>query len=217
MNNLFNFGLQLFAEPAPAEPAPQADPTPEDNPQAGQQLPTNDNPKPADNQPTDPNKKTILGGQQPEVYDIKSVLPEGYELDQEQYGKFESMAKEYGLKNEQFQNLAKLGLDVAQRSADSVTEGLIERINIWGEDAKKELGAEFDSTIGLAGAGIEALAKTIPNIRQVLNETGAGNRVEIIRAMAMLGKLTREDVFKGFGATAPEAKSIYEKTDFSKY
>jgi hypothetical protein len=44
-----------------------------------------------------------------------------------------------------------------------------------------------------AGAGIEAVEKVAPGIRQALNETGAGNRIEVIKAFEMLGQLVQAD------------------------
>ena len=88
----------------------------------------------------------------------------------------------------------------------------------WGEEAKKELGADFAATTQKAAIGVEAMEKTIPNLRAALNETGAGNRIEIIRALAMAGELLGEDKNRLSGTGAAEAvKNIYPNTDFSAY
>jgi hypothetical protein len=67
-----------------------------------------------------------------------------------------------------------------------------------------------------AGAGIEAVEKVVPNIRQALNETGAGNRIEIIRAMEMLGQLVQADPGKTINAGTPAvnqaSKTWYDHT-----
>ena len=59
----------------------------------------------------------------------------------------------------------------------------------------------------------------MPGIREALNVTGAGNRIEFIHAFAMLGKLVQEDPGKGNAGNA--VKDIfaqrYPNTDFSKY
>ena len=55
-----------------------------------------------------------------------------------------------------------------------------------------------------AGAGIEAVEKAVPGIRQALNETGAGNRIEVIRAFEMLGKLVQADPGKLVDVSASE-------------
>ena len=50
----------------------------------------------------------------------------------------------------------------------------------------------------------------------MLNETGAGNRVEMIRLMAAIGDLIGEDGGDRNGSGGTE-KSIYPNTDFKKY
>jgi len=68
------------------------------------------------------------------------------------------------------------------------------------------MGAEFNNVMSTAGAGIEAVEKVVPGIRQALNDTGAGNRIEVIRAFEMLGKLVQADPGKlvnAGGAAAP--------------
>ena len=50
----------------------------------------------------------------------------------------------------------------------------------------------------------------------MLNETGAGNRVEMIRLMAAIGDLIGEDGGERNGSGGVE-KSIYPNTDFNKY
>jgi hypothetical protein len=204
------FDLQLFAE---TEPTPEPQPTPEATPEpAPEPQPT------PETKPTD-GKNTILGGEtaEPENYDLTSVLPEGYELDQEKFNEFSTIAKECGLNNEQATKLAQFGLAFANDSTQAMMKSMDLQVENWGKQAKEELGTDFQNTVALAGAGLEALGKSIPNIRQALEETGAGNRVEIIRAMAMLGELTKEDTFRGFGASPTSPESIYNNTDFSKY
>ena len=90
-------------------------------------------------------------------------------------------------------------------------------IEQWGTEAKEELGADFAATTQKAAVGIEAIEKKVPNLRQALNETGAGNRIEIIRALAMVGELFGEDKDRLAGSTAPAEKNIYPNTDFSAY
>ncbi len=88
----------------------------------------------------------------------------------------------------------------------------------WAEESRKELGIDFDSTMQKAGAGLEALEKAIPNLRQALQYTGAGNRIEFIRAMAFVGELTKEDSFRGFGANSGAVRSsLYGNTNFGLY
>ena len=112
--------------------------------------------------------------------------------------------------------MAKFGFDYGQHVAQAVTAQYNAEVAQWGEAAKKELGADFDKVMATAGAGIEAVEKVAPNIRQALNETGAGNRIEIIRAMEMLGQLVQADPGKTINAGTPAvnqaSKTWYDHT-----
>jgi hypothetical protein len=70
------------------------------------------------------------------------------------------------------------------------------------------MGADFEKTMTTAGAGIEDVEKVVPGIRKALNETGAGNRIEVIRAFEMLGQLVQADPGKmvNAGGTMEQAK-----------
>lgn len=155
----------------------------------------------------------------PESYDFTGSLPEGMELDEKEVGDFGALCRELNLTNEQANKLAAYGFGYAQRGFDAYNTQREAEITGWGDEAKKELGSKYNETLSLAGVGIEALEKTVPGIREALNVTGAGNRIEFIHAFAMLGKLVQEDPGKGNAGNA--VKDIfaqrYPNTDFSKY
>ena len=50
-----------------------------------------------------------------------------------------------------------------------------------------------------------------------MNETGAGNRIEVIRAMAVLGELIGEDRGHGVDGSAARDAPIYGNTNFNLY
>ena len=78
------------------------------------------------------------------------------------------------------------------------------------------LGEQFEATVARAAAARDALSTKVPGLTAMLNETGAGNRIEMIRLMAAVGELIGEDGGVRGGA-APAEKSIYPNTDFSRY
>lgn len=161
---------------------------------------------------------TILGGGKEETaaWDLKSVVPEGMAYDEATATAYASVAKELGLNGEQAQKMAAYGMKYAQEVAAAGQRAWAEQVQGWALSAKAELGASYDSTVQAAGTGLEAMEKIIPNLRKALDETGAGNRVELIQAFAMIGNLVGEDNFRGFGSA--EVKSTrYPNTDFSKY
>ena len=162
---------------------------------------------------------TILGGTEDEAaWDFSGVVPEGMAYDKEAAAAFAAVAKEAGLTGAQAQTIAGYGMKYAQEGMNAMARAYAEQIDGWGKSARTELGASFDSTVQAAGTGIEALENLIPGVRQALNETGAGNRVELIRAFALIGNLVGEDTFKGFGSAAgAKASARYPNTNFEDY
>ena len=155
----------------------------------------------------------------PETYDLASVIPEGYELDQERMDSFTAIAKEAGLSQENASKLAAYGIQMMQESAQAVQQEFVSRVHDWEEQAKTELGAEFTNTVRQAARGIEVMEKKIPELRTMLSETGAGNHPVMIKAMAMVGKMVAEengDKLLGGQSQAGET-SIYNNTNFEKY
>ena len=151
--------------------------------------------------PADP-AETMLGGtgstqpteakQEQVEYDFKATIGEA-ELDEAVTKEFTELARGMNLSNEQANQMAAYGIKYAQQVADTVRAQQNEQVTKWGEEAKAELGANLDKVMSTAGAGIEAVEKVVPGIRKALNETGAGNRIEIIRAFEMLGAKVMED------------------------
>lgn len=159
------------------------------------------------------------------AYDFKETVSAmgDFEFSQEESDKFVEVIKDMGLNNEQANAIVKYGGEWGKGIAEAAMTAVIEQRNAeiqnWGETAKKELGTEFDSTINLCGLAVEHVEKAVPGIRQALNETGAGNRIEVIRAFSMLGRLLESDPGKGVGAPVAQRNSLekfYDKTDFTK-
>ena len=161
-----------------------------------------------------PQQGTMLGGQQqqqpaatgaPEAYDFKASIPEGVEMDEQITKEFSDLSRSMNLTNEQANQMAAYGIKYAQQVADAVRGQYNEQVTKWGEAAKAEMGANFNAVMSKAGAGIEAVEKVVPGIRQALNETGAGNRIEVIRAFEMLGGLVQADPGKLVNVTGTGA------------
>ena len=141
-------------------------------------------------QPEEPKQETPK--ETPVEYDFKATIGEA-ELDEAVTKEFTELARGMNLSNEQANQMAAYGIKYAQQVADTVRAQQNEQVAKWGEAAKAELGANLDKVMSTAGAGIEAVEKVVPGIRQALNETGAGNRIEVIRAFEMLGAKVMED------------------------
>lgn len=219
MNEMgFIFDLQLFADGAEGGAPPE-----------GAEASTEGGAPPEGKGGIGADNNTILGGKPPEggdsgqdaavpeTYDFKGVVPEGMDYDQAAAEAFSTVARSCGLTQDQAAKVAAYGMNYMQAGVASFENQVTATIQGWGEEAKKELGADFAATTQKAAIGIEAMEKTIPNLRAALNETGAGNRIEIIRALAMVGELFGEDKNRLSGAAATAAKNIYPNTDFSAY
>lgn len=169
--------------------------------------------------PADP-AETMLGGQgttaeqkpqeeapatAPEQYDFKATIPEGVDMDEAITKEYSEIARSMNLTNEQANQVAAFGIKYAQQVADTVRSQYNAEVKAWGEQAKAEMGAKFEDTMTTAGAGIEAVEKVVPGIRKALNETGAGNRIEVIRAFEMLGQLVQADPGKMVNAVGTNA------------
>ena len=173
-----------------------------------------------------PGGDTILGGDGkndpakpagvPDTYDFKDVVPEGMGYDEASAAAFGEVAKKAGLSQEQASAIAAYGMQYMQQGADAALKAVYDTQAAWADEARTQLGGEFDATVAKAAAARDALAAKIPGLTAMLNETGAGNRVEMIRLMAAFGDLIGEDGGDRNGAAGAE-KSIYPNTDFKKY
>lgn len=163
---------------------------------------------------------TILGGKStpnvPDAYDFKSIVPEGMTYDEQSATAFGDVAKKAGLSQEQATMVASYGMQYMQQGVDAAMKAVQDTQAGWAQEARDALGGQFDAVVAKAAAGRDALAEKVPGLTQMLNETGAGNRVEMIRLMAAIGELIGED--GGLrSAQAGTEKSIYPNTDFNRY
>lgn len=166
---------------------------------------------------------TILGGTGgeetpaavPDAYDFKSIVPDGMDYDEASAAAFGEVAKKAGLSQEQASAIAAYGMQYMQQGVDAAVQAIRDTQATWAEEARAALGGDFEAQVAKAAAGRDALAAKIPGLVDMLNETGAGNRIEMIRLMAAVSELVGEDGGAN-GATGAE-KSIYPNTDFRRY
>ena len=173
-----------------------------------------------------PDGNTILGGDGkndpaktagvPDAYDFKNIVPEGMDYDEASAAAFGEVAKKAGLSQEQASAIAAYGMQYMQQGVDAAMKAVYDTQAAWAQEARTALGGEFDATVAKAAAARDALAQKAPGFTAMLNETGAGNRVEMIRLMAAVGELIGEDGGDRNGSAGTE-KSIYPNTDFKKY
>lgn len=178
------------------------------NNMTGNELGTNpdlNNPTPPTEPPANPNgegNQSALGGDntpptEPTVYDFKDVFPEGTELDETVSADFSKLLNQVGATQEQAVELAKFGSQYAQNILTAYQEqqeqAIVEKQQADYENAKKELGGKFDETVALAGKGIEALTKAVPELRQLLVDSHIDNNINMIKVFAAVGEMVQED------------------------
>lgn len=211
---MLNFDLQLFADEGGADAGAISEAPAAEAATVGESAPV----EAAAEQPAEQQGSTLLGGTESEAaWDFRSVVPEGMQYDEASASAYSAIAKEIGLTGEQAQKLAAYGMQYAHDGISAMREAQAQQIAGWAEATKKELGSEFDSTVRRAGTGIEAIERSVPGLRQALNETGAGNRIELVRAFALVGQLVGEDNFRGFGDGASATTTKYPNTNFDNY
>lgn len=155
---------------------------------------------------------TILGGNggdtntdqpaEPIVYDFSTAF-EGGEVDQTIADEFSKMLNGVGATQEQALQMAKFGNQYATNLVTAYENQKQEALNAqykgYADNAREVLGNKFDATVSQAAAGVEAVEKTIPNIREILAENGLGNRVEVIQLFAHIANMASEDNNAGNG------------------
>ena len=162
-------------------------------------------------------QKGEAGEGAPETYAFKAIVPEGMEYDEKSAGEYSALARECGLTQEQASKIASYGMNLMKGNAEAAMQAMQQQRAQWAENAKTELGADFAPTVAKCGVAMEALDRKIPGLRQAFDETGAGNRIEVIKAMAMLGELIGEDRGHSAGGGAGGEAPIYGNTNFNLY
>jgi len=185
---------------APPPPAPAGDATPPKAPPEG-------------------TKETLLGkDEKPEGEkgadaaksgdDIQITLPKGVELDDAMMTSFKGLAKEMGLDSAKAQKMADLYFANLQGAAAKGEASREAQVLQWAEEAKadKDIGGpNFDANLKIAQQAIRQFGS--PELAKLLNETGLGNRKELIGLFAKIGKAVSEDRMPKGAVGAGDVKS----------
>jgi len=165
--------------------------------------------------------QTALGGdgesvapQVPESYDFTTVLKEaGLEADEKSTEEFTNLLKGMGATQEQAAGMATYGIRYAKGVAEAVAKNLQEQyvneVKSWGDAAKEELGGTYQETLGKAATARDYIEQKIPGFTQMLNLTGAGNHIAMIKTMAAFADLIGEDPGKMGGAGTAATRYRY--------
>jgi hypothetical protein len=122
------------------------------------------------------------------------TLPEGMTLNEGLLDQAAPLFKELGLNQEQAQKLVDFQAQQVEASQQGQMDSFNQLKSDWVDQAKAdpEIGGDkFDETVGVAK---EAIAKFgNEGLSKLLNDFGMGNHPEVIRFMAKVGRLTKED------------------------
>lgn len=142
---------------------------------------------------------------EPAQYDFSAVVGADA-LDDKIAGEFSDVLRNANVAPDKANDLVKFGLDYAQNVAQEVYTQIQQQqeqqSQAWAQQAQQELGAQFNETVARAGTAIEYLEKQVPELRDILNTNGLGNRVEVIKMFAAMGDALGEDRGHGYGGGA---------------
>lgn len=184
---------QSQAEGQTAAPQETAPATPNATPAQQQSQAPSSPEKPAAEAKSD-------AGNQPAKYDIKA--PEGRQYDAEVLSTFGEAARELGIAQDKAQTLLdKVGQTIQAREQ----QVLAERAQQWADEAKADQdvgGARLEQNLAVAKKALDRFGS--PELVQLLNATGLGNNLHVIRAFLKAGQAISEDRFvKGSAPSAP--------------
>lgn len=121
-------------------------------------------------------------------------MPEGVEVDQELLDALGGDFKDLGLTNAQAQQLADKFIDVQSKRMEGRSKAWSETVSGWVDTAKadKEIGGDkWDGTVKDAQRAVNTLGT--PELKEYLNTSFGGNHPELIRFMAKVGAMIKED------------------------
>lgn len=131
-------------------------------------------------------------------YDLK--MPDGVEIDEELASALGPEFAELGLTNKQAQKLVDKYIETQQKRAEVQVRDWHKTVNGWKEEAENDPeigGAKWESSKSSAIRAVRALGT--PELREYLEWSGGGNHPEVIRFMAKVGAMIKEDNPAGGG------------------
>lgn len=129
----------------------------------------------------------------PETYE-DFTMPEGVELDKEVVDQFVPIAKELGLSQEQAQKLVDLQTSLSKSSEEARSQNWANLQKTWVDSAKSDQeygGQQFEANMAVARQALDKWGT--PELKAMMDATGAGNHPEMLRFFYRVGKEMSED------------------------
>ena len=134
------------------------------------------------------------------------TMPEGMDIDKDALAEFAPVAKDLNLTQDQAQKLVDIQAKAVQDSVKAQQEAWAETKKTWEAEVKsdKEIGGDnFDKKVASAKLALDKIGT--PELRDLLNATGIGSNVELIRAFSKVGDMIKDDTMH-FGGTSNSAE-----------
>jgi hypothetical protein len=144
-----------------------------------------------------------------EKYELK--LPEGSFLKQDAVEDVINFAKENGLSKDQAQKILDKESVLLKNQLDSQLKTYKTQVEQWAKDVKDDPeigGNNFNESIELSKRGLHRIAS--PELIKLIDETGYGNHIELVRAFRKLEKMFADDKIIHPGAQAAKQKTAVE-------
>ncbi len=129
-------------------------------------------------------------------------MPEGMDIDKAALAEFAPVAKELNLTQDQAQKLVDIQAKAVQDSVKAQSDAWAETKKTWEAEVKadKEIGGDnFDEKVASAKIALDKIGT--PELRNLLNATGIGSNVELIRAFSKVGDMIKDDTMHFGGAS----------------
>ncbi len=139
-------------------------------------------------------------------------IPDGVEVDGEALETLKGQLKDIGANQAQAQQLIDLQIATNAKAYEAQVKAWTDTQDTWKDTAKndEEYGkGNFDQNMVVARRGMREIGGD--ELAKALDETGAGNHPEIIRAFFRMGKAIGEDSFSIGGTSGSSDKSHADK------
>ena len=126
--------------------------------------------------------------------ELEFTVPEGMEVNEPLMAEFTELAKELGITQEVGQKLIDLQTASEQKRAEEGTQAWNDMQASWVDTAKADKeygGTEMNANLAIAKKTIDQFGT--PELKEMLDFTGAGNHPEIIRLFYRVGKAISDD------------------------
>lgn len=135
------------------------------------------------------------------------TLPDGVEIDASALEAAKPLFKELGIDQAGAQKLVEFYASKLGEVASTINAQAEALVAEWQGQIKQDWGAKYDANLSVAAKAVQLGG---PELRDALNETGAGNHPAIIKFFHKIGSTISEDKMDGNTRTTPAAKDARE-------